>query len=382
MERTNPSGRIGGLDVLRALAIVLVLVAHYPKPGTGLLQRMLNFGWTGVDLFFVLSGYLIGGQLFAALGRGQQISLRSFYLRRFLRTLPNYYLVLSVYALLPGVIGTTPPAPLWKFLSFIQNFGVPSVFTPSWSLCVEEHFYLLFPIIVLLIARSNLPGLALSAFASILIFGVVLRTGIWLSTRPDLLPPAEGLQVFMGSLFFPSYCRLDGITLGVGLAALKHLRPAIWRQAMLHGNHLLAASLVCLLAAVVVLWKRYSLLGAALGFTLMSVSFALLTASVLSERVRLAGFRMPGARYVALLSYSIYLTHSLALDCAAGIAGRLNLTLQSLPGAAIAVLLILLFSNLLYHVVEKPCLSLRDRYFGSTRPTRRLEALCPVPEPQ
>src|SRR5204863_3144515 len=65
MAGTQPSSRIAGLDFLRALAIVLVLVAHYPKAGFGLLTRALNFGWCGVDLFFVLSGYLIGGQLFA-----------------------------------------------------------------------------------------------------------------------------------------------------------------------------------------------------------------------------------------------------------------------------------------------------------------------------
>ena len=82
MERPQSSPRIAGLDLLRALAIVMVLVARDPKTGAGLLTRLLNFGWSGVDLFFVLSGYLIGGQLFAAQAPGKSISLAGFYARR------------------------------------------------------------------------------------------------------------------------------------------------------------------------------------------------------------------------------------------------------------------------------------------------------------
>src|SRR5260370_32054624 len=103
------SSRIAGLDLLRAAAIVLVLAAHYPKTGAGLLIRVLNFGWSGVDLFFVLSGYLIGGQLFAAQAAGRRVSFAGFYARRCLRTLPNYYAVLAVYFLAPAwIAGATP----------------------------------------------------------------------------------------------------------------------------------------------------------------------------------------------------------------------------------------------------------------------------------
>src|SRR5579863_6740849 len=93
METTH-SGRVSGLDLLRALAILLVLLAHYPKTGGGLFTRALNLGWTGVDLFFVLSGYLIAGQLFKSLAEGEQIGYGNFYLRRLLRTLPSYYAIL------------------------------------------------------------------------------------------------------------------------------------------------------------------------------------------------------------------------------------------------------------------------------------------------
>jgi len=208
------------LDALRALAIMLVIVAHYPKPEGGLAMRVLNFGWVGVDLFFVLSGYLIAGQLFAAVAGGREVSLSAFYIRRFLRTLPNYYVVLAVYGLLPMLLSAIPATPLGKYTIFAQNFGVPAVFSPSWSLCVEEQFYLLFPIVVVLLTRSRWAGLGVSIAAGILIVEIAIRSSIWLTWRPDLLPSTQAVDVYMGHLYFPTYCRLDGITLGIGIAAL------------------------------------------------------------------------------------------------------------------------------------------------------------------
>jgi len=211
MERLQSSQRIAGLDLLRALAIVLVLVAHYPKTGVGLVTRVLNFGWSGVDLFFVLSGYLIAGQLFAAQASGKPISLAGFYSRRWLRTLPNYYVVLAVYGFVAALIGGATPTPVWKYLSFTQNVGIPGAFTPSWSLCVEEQFYLLFPIIAILLARTNKPALTVSVFGGVLALEVALRAGIWLATRPDRLAEPYALATFMGTLYYPTWCRLDGI---------------------------------------------------------------------------------------------------------------------------------------------------------------------------
>src|SRR5258707_15878989 len=126
--------RVAGLDSLRALAILLVVVAHYPKTNSGLFTRALNFGWTGVDLFFVLSGYLIASQLFKTLADGENVSLARFYARRFLRTLPNYYFVLGVYFFLA-------PIPGWRYLVFAQDFGVPPPFHPSWSPLQDGHSY-------------------------------------------------------------------------------------------------------------------------------------------------------------------------------------------------------------------------------------------------
>ena len=119
--------RLAGLDTLRALAIVLVLMSHYngfvsQAPTFGVIG---SIGWAGVDLFFVLSGYLIGNQLLAPAARGESLDLKTFFARRLLRTLPNYYAVLAVYLLLPdSPIAGKSMAPAWRFLTFTQNFGL------------------------------------------------------------------------------------------------------------------------------------------------------------------------------------------------------------------------------------------------------------------
>jgi peptidoglycan/LPS O-acetylase OafA/YrhL len=362
------SRRVGGLDTLRALAIVLVIVAHYPKPEGGLFIRLLNFGWIGVDLFFVLSGYLIGGQLFAAIVRDSDLSVGAFYARRFLRTLPNYYVILAVYAVLSWAAAGIGPAPGWKYTIFLQNFGVPPMFTPSWSLCVEEQFYLLFPLIVLLISRSR-PVWCAGIFPGILILEVAIRSLVWSMSRPDLMPEANALRTYMGSLYFPTYCRLDGLTLGIGIAALKWFHPTVWQRLRMHGSLWLCGGGVFLGASVWALWKRYSWTCSVLGFTFISISFAFLAISVLSNHSLLGRWKIPGAGSISLLSYSLYLTHSLALTVSEWLNGYLAWSMISAPGLLISTAAMACFSVLLYLLVEKPFLALRDRlYRVETRP--------------
>src|SRR5438552_14341516 len=90
-----------GLDLLRALAIIVIVIYHAGIFGFALPGKWHRFGWVGVDLFFVLSGYLIGGQLLAPLDRGQGINLPRFFVRRALRILPAYFVILAIYFSLP-----------------------------------------------------------------------------------------------------------------------------------------------------------------------------------------------------------------------------------------------------------------------------------------
>jgi peptidoglycan/LPS O-acetylase OafA/YrhL len=354
----------------------MVLIAHYPKNESGLFSRILNFGWAGVDLFFVLSGYLIAGQLFKPLSSGEPLFLKAFFLRRFLRTLPSYYTVLAIYFLL------SPVAPGVRFLFFTQNFGIPATFAPSWSLCVEEQFYLLFPLAVFAISRGRRRDLFLHAVPLLLALEITIRAGVWLVHRPDLLPEPQALASYMGSLYYPTYCRLDGIILGAGLAGLKSFRPSLWSALASNGNRLLAASGASLVLAVLTLWKHYSFLCSTVGFTFLNLSFVFLTASALSDNGLLRSIRVPGAQYVALRSYALYLTHSMAIVAVAEGGRRLPSPLGPIPALALTMLLGLSLANLLYHIVERPSLRLRDRLQAGAESAAKNREKLPCPQPE
>ena len=121
----NRAPTIPGLDHLRALAIVLVFLFHY-----GLFEHPTwvesigAFGWIGVDLFFVLSGYLIADQLFRSQARTGTIGLRTFYVRRAFRILPAYGAMVALYFLFPSIQERATIAPLWKFVTFTMNLGL------------------------------------------------------------------------------------------------------------------------------------------------------------------------------------------------------------------------------------------------------------------
>src|SRR5258708_13262824 len=150
-----------GLDLLRAHAIIVVVVCHAALFGFKLPGRVDRFGWIGVDLFCVLSGYLIGGHLLAALARDQRIKLGRFFARRALRIMPAYFAVLAIYFLLPSWREYSEMSqPLWKFLLSVQNIALHggTAFSHAWSLAVEDQFYLALPFLFLfLYLRPLLP---------------------------------------------------------------------------------------------------------------------------------------------------------------------------------------------------------------------------------
>src|ERR1700704_4259635 len=165
-----------GLDLLRAIAIIVVVIYHAGIMGFPLPGRVHRFGWIGVDLFFVLSGYLIGGQLLAPLARNQGINLGRFFARRALRIMPAYFVVLAIYFLLPSWREYPEMSqPLWKFLLSVQNIGLHggTAFSHAWSLAVEDQFYLLLPLVLLFVFRR--PRLAIIVPCLIVFGGIGLR---------------------------------------------------------------------------------------------------------------------------------------------------------------------------------------------------------------
>ena len=162
--------RIYVLDILRASAILFVLYSHGLKYLDGIIteKRGWSLAFDGVDLFFVLSGYLIGGILIKTIERNENTfqNLFNFWIRRWFRTLPNYFLILLLLILLSSFSRGYLPDSISKYFYFFQNFGNehPAFFPEAWSLSVEEWFYLLMPLCLFLFL--SIKKLALEKVAS------------------------------------------------------------------------------------------------------------------------------------------------------------------------------------------------------------------------
>jgi peptidoglycan/LPS O-acetylase OafA/YrhL len=361
MQLQPPSARLAGLDTLRALAIALVLMSHYQgfvshAPTFGFMGKI---GWAGVDLFFVLSGYLIGNQLLAPAARGDYLDLKTFFARRLLRTLPNYYAVLAVYLLLPdSPIAGKSMAPVWQFLTFTQNFGLKygETFTHSWSLCIEEQFYLVFPLAVLvLVGSKRSPRLLWCALLAAVGTGMTVRGMAFM----------DGMDAFAAPVYYSSFSRFDELLPGVAIAMLKNFHPAAFARILRHGNALLVAGLAMSAAVLYGITNDVPTAFAAstFGFSLVAASFALLTCSALSPGSILNRARIPGAASLALWSYAIYLVHKPVF-----MALRPELVSRGIdPGAPLTIAAVMaagiLGGWILYRVIETPFMQLRARWY-------------------
>ncbi|MBB5060274.1 peptidoglycan/LPS O-acetylase OafA/YrhL [Granulicella aggregans] len=378
--KESPLLRFHGLDTLRAAAILVVVLYHL-RIG-GLLPEILipaaSVGWIGVDLFFVLSGFLIGSQLLKPYVDGAPPSLRDFYARRAYRILPAYFTVLCLYLLFPLWREAPGPYAPWQYITFtwnllLLNYPESRAFSHVWSLCVEEHFYLLLPLLVLAFMRRPTVWKTLALIAFIVLGGIALRA--WLLGHVVLAPgvpdDTQG-QLMMKYLYYPTYSRLDGLVVGVSLAIARTFRAAWFSRISHYGNLLFA----CGLAAV--LWAlrlcdfgfpdpdlRASILFA---FPILSIGFGLLVTSAVSGRGILTR-RVPGAKALATLAFSLYLTHKSVAHA----------THQLLPSVTektdwrstcIYFAVCIAFAALLYFAVERPFMRLRLR-----RAKRRMAGL-------
>lgn len=292
--------RVPELDGLRGLAIIAVVLYHAfgwrsPAHDAGhaaLLVEMTKVGWLGVDLFFVLSGFLITSILIRTpKGKGY---FKNFYLSRVFRILPLYAVMLvAVFLLIPHSA---------KFVglsaAFLANvtplFGVPIAYGVFWSLAVEEHFYLIWP---WLVRWMSVPTLACMA------------AGIC------LLEPLVRLYAHMhgAGVYAASWYRFDGLAWGALLACLVIWRPRIVRR-FGAATVILGVLLLVGLLPFGVMTRRTDV-GAALQFTVAQLLFV----GIVAQSVEAAGsvwtgpLRFRWLRWIGSISYALYLIHFLVL---------------------------------------------------------------------
>ncbi len=349
-----------GLDLLRALAIFVVVVYHSGIYGFALPYEVHRFCWVGVDLFFVLSGYLIGGQLIAALARGTGLNFGRFYSRRALRILPAYFVVLAIYFCLPSWREFPAISPLWKFLLSVQNIGLRggTAFSHAWSLAVEDQFYLVLP--VLLFFLTGRRRAAVIVPIAVVLGGIALR---WCLAASH--PNADGTDVsgraFQLFIYYPTWTRLDPLVFGVVLAAIRQHRPGWWRHLVEAAPWMALPALALIAFALYLAEDRITVASCIWQFPFIALGMAALLVCALSPRLPFNRIEIPGAAFLASIAYSVYLSHKLVIHFVIGWCGNHGLALTSLPAILLVEGLIYLGGTLLFFAVERPFLQLRHR---------------------
>lgn len=394
------AGRLPQLDFLRGIAILLVLGAHQVPMSPGKLRLvsglMGRFGWSGVDLFFVLSGFLVGGLICRELVTKQSFDARRFMVRRAFRIWPSYYLYLLVVAGLvfyqdrPNfahhVAAVLVPAFFnYQNMSPAFSVGIGEIqpqMGMTWSLAIEEHFYLLLPLICLILLKFRPPAQALRLVALGCLASIVACTSLrflLLWNRP--------FTFFMN--VWPTYLRIDGLAFGVFLAYLYHAQPARWNGLRKYRPHIIAASLLLLLPEVLYSHEK-SRFVYTLGYTFVYLGYGGLLVVLMQTTVgqgklgSLIGSPLGrGIAATGRVSYSIYLWQMLL---AGSVIARFvylfpfksNPALHWLLVTAAAAVLAIVEGVLLARFVEAPPLALRERLFPGR--ARAVQATAAPPE--
>lgn len=376
MRDSISADRLPGLDLLRAVAISWVMIYHCSL--FDLVSQdtwVVRFGWMGVDLFFVLSGFLIAGQLLRPWARGERPRYARFAVRRLLRTLPAYLAIVALYFVFPVIRDRDHIQPLWQFLTFTQNFGLqtdpPKAFSHAWSLCVEEQFYLVFPITVALIAARPSARAVIAVITAVLLAGMLVRGYFWLhdvASRP-FDPSAEPrFEPYMTLIYYPTWSRLDGLLAGIAAAIVQVFRPDWWGALLKRSNLVLAAGIAGIAVTASFFHGQIAgFLAATFGFPLLAGSMALVVIAGSDSRSVIGRYSIPGAGMLATGAYSLYLSHKIVLHAVAEVA-------HGLPSRAVALALALVGALVvgaaLYWLVERPFLRLREHLTNAARKTQ------------
>jgi peptidoglycan/LPS O-acetylase OafA/YrhL len=370
------SAQLFGLDHLRALAITLVCFYHYQMGIFGhptWLEDAAKFGWAGVDLFFVLSGYLISSQLFSQIKQGKTISLREFFLKRTLRILPAFWAVVAIYFLVPAFHERESLSPLWRFLTFTQNFGLDikqhGTFSHSWSLCVEEHFYFLLPILLLCLQSTKLLKKAIWLIPTLFIFGILIRSFSWDHFYLPHIDERGAWLPWYKYIYYPTYNRLDGLLAGITIALLQQFLPAFWSKIIRYGNVFIGLSLMILTGAYFLCYHEHSYYATIFGFPLIAIGFGCLVIAALSPRCFLYRWKSRVTTTIATLSFALYLLHKGIIHVTQ------NLFEPWIDPEGNGMLIICIVTSVvaawvLNLIVEKPFMRLRDRIVGRWRMER------------
>ncbi len=357
--------RIPELDGLRGLAILAVMSFHYlnnqlvhaESQFARALYTVTSFGWVGVDLFFVLSGYLIGNILILNKNATNYFSV--FYWRRFVRIIPTYYFALALFLFaraIPGVdenyfLSGNLVIPFWSYWLLLQNFFMAdlanlgnSALSVTWSIAIEEQFYILFPLIVFFVNTRLLP--VILAVVIILASIVRLQFDHWI--------PAYVL--------LPS--RMDALAFGIFIAHLKNETDL--KSLADKYYYWLLFLFATLMVALGGLYLYYGDLGP-VKHSLFAVIFSILLIIALTKKSTwfAAFLRWPVLMWIGTISYSLYLLHYFILGVVHHMFGNTQgigmYTPRDIGVSLVALGMSFLIAWVTYHKIEMPMVALGKR---------------------
>lgn len=356
------------LDILRCVAI-LVVIGHH----AGIYPIVTKVGWAGVDLFFVLSGFLISGLLYSEYKKRQTISVGRFLIRRGLKIYPAFYffLLVTLAAQLLFFKASVPLRPYLYEIFFIQNYHF-GIWFHTWSLAVEEHFYIAVALLLLALIRfssrqANPFRLIPQLFVFVAIACVVLRV-----LTIELVPASIFRTPFVMNA---THCRIDGLFFGVFLGYLYHFRPEVIEKLFRPTQNRIAIGILTVaFLSTCYFFTRDDHFLLAFGLTFLYLGFggllvlSLETRNVLSRGAAAIAEKIGAVcAFIGMYSYSIYLWHFMFI-MAVQISLKKFVHIQ-VPQAILFAFYILgsvALGIFFARLIEFPVLRFRDRLF----PTR------------
>lgn len=353
------------LDGLRTIAILLVINGHVGADFATIhgdnFYSSLSFvsnGWIGVDLFFVLSGFFIGGQLWKELQKTNTISVRRFVLRRGLRIWPLYFFTYFCVLFLSWH-GAAAKGYGWADLCFLVNYFNHGIVLGGWTLSTEEQFYIVTPLLLYLFARNRAPERIRIWLWAALISIPLMRIAIWVHHTGGFFQHDPDL---FGKLYYEFHTHCDGLIMGLILSSLWLSRRAktatnIWPSALL--------VLAAFVSLVFFRWLQHELLV----FTGLALFFGSVVWFGLTTGVRWFDSRL--FYWISRLSFGMYLNHAYLLSpMLTKVMPHIRIFgAASVPSELLATLLVTLISAAIafitFCLIEHPFLNLRARKLGS-----------------
>ena len=363
-----PVKRLKELDVLRAVAVFLVLGRHMvpPPPETwGPVSVVLNLwlrgGWIGVDLFFVLSGFLVSGLLFKEQSRYGKIQVMRFFIRRGFKIYPAFYFMTLTSILVYYAYGYQfPLSAILSEVFFVQNYG-PAMWNHTWTLAIEEHFYLFIGLLLFFSARRK----SARPFAYLPVFFVAFAFLLQVLRITEALLFEYSHEIHL----FPSHLRFDSLLFGVLLSYFYRFHRQRLTDWVNRRRRLVGLVSFCMVLPPFFMQLETEIFIYTTGLLFLYFGFGgLLLLSLLraTESDRAPSITKRTVARIGFYSYSIYLWHmpvkNWLLPWTNGLLGR---RLPYFVELAYYLVSAVLVGVVLAIAIETPFLRLRDKFFPS-----------------